>query len=268
MLGGARAQVWWYSPKFRRPRHFHAEPELNLVVSGEAIFGVGSGIVKVRAGELLGFPPGQDHVLLRGSPDLALFAIGMTPSFSREVLRDDRYAVGCPIHVRLPRATHAELAVRAAAVAEQAGVDQHIAELWEAAQRTHKPSAPSSSGLSLHVLTRRALASIGGSPEIGRVDLARLIGVGPPEISRYFRRDMGMTLVQFRARARLLRFIQLVDDQAGNLMAAALLAGFGSYSQCHRVFQAAFGCTPSRFFLTGLRQRMEDAFEPVLVDDA
>ncbi|MDP9152569.1 MAG: AraC family transcriptional regulator [Myxococcota bacterium] len=263
MLGRSRAQVWWYSPEFRRPRHFHAEPELNLVVHGEATFGVGTATVHVGAGDLLGFPPGQDHVLLGGTPDLALFAIGMTPTFSRDILRDEHHVAGVPLHVRLPRATLADLVGRASAVAEQDGVDQAIAELWHAARRTRGAGAPSSSGGALHVLTRRTLASIVASPEMTRAELARTIGTCPTEIGRYFRRDVGLTLVQFRTRARLLRFIQLVDDQAGNLTAAGLLAGFGSYSQCHRVFQAVFGCTPRRFFQRGLREHMENAFEPL-----
>src|SRR5689334_14955077 len=57
MLGRARAQVWSYSPEFRRPRHFHAELELNVIVNGSATFGVGDAVVTARAGDLLGFPP-------------------------------------------------------------------------------------------------------------------------------------------------------------------------------------------------------------------
>jgi hypothetical protein len=40
-LGRARGIVWKYSPEFRRPRHFHAEPEINVIVAGAATFGLG-----------------------------------------------------------------------------------------------------------------------------------------------------------------------------------------------------------------------------------
>jgi hypothetical protein len=39
-------------------------------------------------------------------------------------------------------------------------------------------------------------------------------------------------------------------------------AGFGSYSQCHRVFQAELACSPQRFFHAGLRQQMQQAYDP------
>jgi hypothetical protein len=41
---------------------------------------------------------------------------------------------------------------------------------------------------------------------------------------------------------------------------AVLDAGFGSYSQCHRIFQRTFGCTPRSFFETPLRAQTQDAF--------
>src|ERR1041384_5993772 len=87
--GSDRAFVWKYSQSIggRRPRHFHIEPELNLVVQGSAVFGIGRSIVRVSQGELVAFPPGQDHVLIEASPDLYLSAMGLEPTYSREILR-------------------------------------------------------------------------------------------------------------------------------------------------------------------------------------
>jgi mannose-6-phosphate isomerase-like protein (cupin superfamily) len=101
--GHARALVWKFSLEFRgrRPRHFHAEPELNLIVSGMATFGVGEAVVTASKGDLLGFPPGQDHVLLETSPDLYLYAIGIDPRLSSEVLRSEAHRVAMPLHIRL-----------------------------------------------------------------------------------------------------------------------------------------------------------------------
>ena len=39
--GMARAHVWHHVPETRRPRHFHTEPELNLIAAGSGAFGVG-----------------------------------------------------------------------------------------------------------------------------------------------------------------------------------------------------------------------------------
>ena len=68
-----------------------------------------------------------------------------------------------------------------------------------------------------------------------------------------------MTLARYRIRSRILSAIALVDAGGHDLMTAASLAGFGSYSQCHRAFQSELGCAPRRFFLSE-RQRMQLAY--------
>jgi AraC-like DNA-binding protein len=60
-----------------------------------------------------------------------------------------------------------------------------------------------------------------------------------------------------------LRFIEAADSGQSTLLAAALEAGFGSYSQCHRAFSAVLGCTPRAFFGTPIRSQMADTFEPL-----
>jgi AraC-like DNA-binding protein len=59
---------------------------------------------------------------------------------------------------------------------------------------------------------------------------------------------------------RLIDFVRRVDD-GQSLTAAALGAGFGSYSQCHRVFRAILGCGPRDYF-KGQRQRLDAAVMP------
>jgi len=260
MLERSRAQVWSYAPEYRRPRHFHAEPELNLVVAGSATFGIGNEVRHVEAGEVLGFTPGQDHALLSGSSDLVLFAVGLRRTQARDVLQDTRQSI-LPLHVRLqPRDVDA-LVNRCADTTGRAGAQDAIAELWLAAQWSSERGT--AMGSLPHVLTRRALVALDAAPELGRDDLAREARSGASEVGRYFRRDLGLTLVEYRARVRLLRFIEEADRGA-SLTAAAFDAGFGSYSQCHRVFQQTLGVSPRRFFEPAERRQMEDAFAPVV----
>lgn len=261
--GPARAHVWKFSLEYggRRPRHFHAEPELNLIVAGSATFGIGDAVVHATAGDLLGFPPGQDHALLETSPDLYLFAIGMAPNFSSEVLRTERDSVALPLHMRLAQHDFQALVARSAAIVDQDSVDQSIAELWEHANWLRRKNAGCLNG-AMHVLTRRTLSMMADAPDLDRDLLARKLRASPFAISRYFHRDVGMTLVKYRSRLRLLRVIGLLDDGKDNLAAAANAAGFGSYSQCHRAFQAELGCAPRQFFFSGLRQQMQWSYEP------
>jgi AraC-like DNA-binding protein len=86
------------------------------------------------------------------------------------------------------------------------------------------------------------------APELGLDALGRTLGTHPSEVSRHFHRDVGMTLVRYRMRQRLLQLIRLMDRGHYDLMQGASAAGFGSYAQCHRTFQSEFGCAPRRFF--------------------
>lgn len=252
-----RAFVWKYSELVggRRPLHFHAEPELNLVVSGAATFRVGSGTVRVSAGELLAFPAGQDHALLDASPDLYLYAIGLEPALSAEVLGAGKEPL-LPLHVGLRSEDLATVSDLAAALVDRSGVQQPAAELWD---RVHflASRAPLRKRRSTHVLTRRALKSLDREPELTLDALATELRVNASEISRHFHRDLGMTLVRYRTRHRVLRLIRLLDTAQRDLTTAASMAGFGSYSQCHRTFQSEFDCSPRQFFSSGRRVQMQ-----------
>ena len=261
--GASRAFVWKYSPVNwgRRPRHFHLEPELNLIASGHATFGIGETLIEVGQGDLLRLPPAQDHVLLEASPDLYLFAIGMDPALSSEVLRTEADQVMLPLRFRLADGDFRVLVNRASAIVDRGGVEQPCAELWEQAYwlGSRRPARPATA---MHVLTRRVLSAVSQAPDLGLDMLSSRMRTAGSEISRYFHRDVGMTFVRFRTRLRLLRLIRLMDGGDTTLGAAADAAGFGSYSQCHRIFQAELGCSPRRFFQSGLRQQMQQAYDP------
>lgn len=260
MPTAARAHIWRHAPATRRPRHFHAEPELNLVTGGNATFAMGEKRFPVVRGDLLWWPPGQDHVLVDAAPDFDLFVIGATADFSTRILADtpDVACVG-PIQIRVEMAALAEMeaiCLAPGSASDVPAIERRVGDLWRQAHALRRAADP------MHVVTRRTIESLYQRPELGRSDIARLLRAYPTEISRCFHHDMGMTLSAFRSRLRLLRFIQAVDGGAPSLLAAALGAGFGSYSQCHRVFQHTFACTPRSFFGTSLRGQMQNAFAP------
>lgn len=248
-------------PATRRPRHFHAEPELNLIAAGQAVFGYGAATMSVAAGDLLWWPPGQDHVLMDASPDLDLYVIGVTPAFSEQVLAGQLSGISRgAARLRLDQGALARLQTTCAAPlasADPTAVERHVGDFWREAHGLRTRAADH------HPLTVRALTSLLGRPELKRGELARLIHGNPSEMSRNFHRDLGVTLVAYRTRLRLIRFIQIVEGGGRSFLAAAIDAGFGSYSQCHRAFQQAFGCTPRVFFGTGFSQEMKARFAPL-----
>jgi AraC-like DNA-binding protein len=254
---GQRAYVWKYAQSIggRRPRHFHGEPELNLVVSGSVRFGVGNRVVDVSRGELLVFPSGQDHVVLDASPDLYLYAMGLDPAYSALVLGNSGDTV-TPLHIGLDANELDGVVHRAAAIVDRSEVEQLGAELWERIFWLGRRAVPRSNR-GPHVLTRRALKRLSVAPELGLDALASELRTQPSEVSRYFHRDLGMTLVRYRTRLRLLQFMRLVEAGKHDLMCAASESGFGSYSQCHRAFRAELGCAPRAFFFSDLGERMQ-----------
>ena len=259
-----RGQVWSFHPNLLRPRHFHFEPELNLLFAGEGTFGIGESVVRARAGDLLSFAPGQDHVVLDASHDLGFFSIGIRLDLlaSQGALDDGALL---PSRTRLSPRMVEDLCALAAPICERAASDAQVLELWRRAMAARREAAVSGPGASpaIHVLTRRALQALAFHPELDRRALAQLGRTGPTEIGRHFRRDVGVTLVRYRTRVRLLHFIRRIDSGAGELLSAALDAGFGSYSQLCRTFRADVGAPPRTFF-AGERRTLEERFEPAL----
>jgi AraC-like DNA-binding protein len=257
--GAARAHVWHHVPETRRPRHFHSEPELNLIAAGSATFGVGDLTMSVVAGHLLWWSPGQDHVLLDASADFDLFVIGLTPELSARVLADDGpTAFAGATRTRLDPGAFTRLrSFCEKPVAEDPrAAEQRIGDFWRDAHAL-RLAVPDK-----HTFTSRALPSLIERPELRRSEVASMVRGHPTELSRHFHQDVGLTLTEYRTRLRLLRFIDSACAGRASFLLAALEAGFGSYSQCHRAFQQTLGCSPRHYFRSEVRSRMENAFLP------
>lgn len=259
MPTAAGGHVWHHVPETRRPRHFHSEPELNLVTAGSGSFGVGDLKIAVAAGDLLWWAPGQDHVLLEASPDFDLFVIGLTPALSARVLGDRAPAAHAgATRVRLGADALAKLrSFCAPPLTNDPNAGQRrIGDLWTEAHRLRLAASDK------HALTGRALVTLSERPELGRSEVASMVRGCPTEVSRHFHKDVGLTLTEYRTRVRLLRFNHAARTRRSNLLLAALEAGFGSYSQCHRAFQETLGCSPRDYLRAEVRSRMEEAFLP------
>lgn len=84
-------------------------------------------------------------------------------------------------------------------------------------------------------------------PSLSGRELAKRFAVSPTKLGHVFNEEMGVGLVEYKNRLRIERFLQLVAPGGGNLMQAALDAGFGSYAQFHRVFRELLGATPREY---------------------
>ncbi len=102
-----------------------------------------------------------------------------------------------------------------------------------------------------HRLVTAAVAMLAKDPGMGGKQIAGKLDISLSRLARVFKAEMGMSLVEYRNRLRLDRFMVLLDRGRTNLLEAALAAGFGSYAQFHRVFRALRHATPRDY----LRQR-------------
>jgi hypothetical protein len=187
VLPGRAAQVWRHQPAYRRPRHFHEEPEVNAVVRGSARIGIGDRTVELAAGELVLLEPGQDHVLLEASNDVELFVIALRPALAERV-RGERPRL-FKEKIVFSEFEITGLRERAFAVGElrdQGAVEGELGDLFASLG-----SRPCTS----HVSSRRAMDQLRAAPGISASELARRLRTAPAQVSREFHRDLGVTLV-------------------------------------------------------------------------
>lgn len=173
-------------------------------------------------------PAEQARVLLGGDEPRDTPSRLLSPQATQALVdRFDEASRGGREHHRIYNATMAYLLARAfSAYASSASVP---------ASATFHPAVSSAI---------RLLREAAG--EHGRAALARRCGLSEWHLSKLFREQVGVSLVDFRNRCRLERFLELYGDGSRvKLSAAALDAGFGSYPQFHRIFRARMGRSPA-----------------------
>lgn len=102
-----------------------------------------------------------------------------------------------------------------------------------------------------HPAIASAVKLLQEDPSLGGSVIAKKLGVSLSRFARVFKQGMGMSLVDYRNQLRLEHFMSSVDSGGTNLLEAALAAGFGSYSQFHRVFRTYRGKSPREYFHGG-----------------
>ena len=247
-------QVFRYTAQPAHGHHRHDELEWNLAIRGTCSYLVAKQRYDLRRHSLIWLFPGQEHVLVNPSADCELWVGTVRLSALRRAARvalDARLLEANPAW-HLARPLPASASVRLAALSEHLSevTDHdryntgllHVAlECWaafDAAALEMPARVHPAVDLAAHLLSRRDHpASLN--------ELARRVGLSPGRLSRAFHRDLGVTLVDYRNRVRLERFIAAREPGGTqSILAAALAAGFGSYPQFHRVYVKHFGTTP------------------------
>lgn len=144
------------------------------------------------------------------------------------------------------RPVHEQQLVQAAVFAAHVGGLIEKMQVRAAATESPAPLAAVRTEEALS-LSYRAAAALRRDVGLSRAALAKALGVSTSVLGKAFKAHMGRSLSEYRNQVRLERFLVLVEPGGGNLLSAALDAGFGSYAQFHRVFGEKMGCSPKEF---------------------
>jgi AraC-like DNA-binding protein/quercetin dioxygenase-like cupin family protein len=278
----AEGAIWPFNPRYWKPAHYHAQIEFILVVRGRMQERVGRTTHTAHAGHLVWHLPGIEHELVAASSDCEFVVIQAEPDVCAEIGRSLRgtscedgsaaaspftdwirelgwLAAGRPV-VELKRADQ-DCVREACAVTcandgllpEQSArhVRAALASAWRATRDDHDDRRANS-------LVELACCLVLEDPSLDRSAICRRLDVSESYLSRRFRHELGVTFVEQRARSRLARFSTHVAREGHNYLDSALRAGFGSYSQLHRVFVELVGVNPRDYLLYGGRNRRAD----------
>jgi AraC-like DNA-binding protein len=281
-----RGATWPFNPEYWRPAHYHAQVEFLFVLRGRFDERVGHTIHAVHEGQLVWHLPGIEHELISASSNCDFIVVQAEPDLCADVGRSfrpasgsaraavaasfadwtrelGRLAAGRPV-VELKRADR-DRVLEACAVTcvseslspEQAGqrLQAALSAAWSATRADHDDRRPNS-------VVELACCLMLEDPSLDRSAICRALDVSESFLSRRFPRELGVALVEQRARTRLARFCTHVARDGHNYLDSALRAGFGSYSQLHRVFVELVGQNPREYFAHGGRNRRSDCRAP------
>ena len=89
---------------------------------------------------------------------------------------------------------------------------------------------------------------LAASPDDGRSvgDWARQLATSERSLVRHFRAETGLSVIEWRRRARIMRAVALLDDGT-SVTAAALAVGYESVSAFSAMFRRAAGASPRQY---------------------
>ena len=238
--------------------HHHDELEVNLVISGQARYLFGAQCISLRTGSMIWLFPRQEHVLVDQSPDFSMWVLVFSPRLvkrrarkpNRAVLRQadpgEIFCRGVDSHRAIPlQAIYESAAIKDDLPFRNAALDYALMASWSAFQTS--PATLREADVHPAVARAARLTAEADSP-LTLVQLARQAGLSAPRLSRLFKLQTGNSLTAFRQRKCLERFLRLYGTGVRyTLLEAALLAGFGSYPQFHRVFCRLMKMNPAAF---------------------
>ncbi|MDX2108721.1 MAG: helix-turn-helix transcriptional regulator [Verrucomicrobiota bacterium] len=258
-LGGL---LWLYSKGSTIPSksHTHRELEVNLTLTGSAVYLLNGRRIPMHPGTLLWLFPAQEHLLIERSAEFEMWVIVWKPALIKKLnlhspnktllLNDPGHELG-----RLLKPDAALTIDQLCRELQQhsvspdlfnSGLSYLLLQCWQ----NYLAGSEAPRGNRVHPAVQRAAHYMAKEPIHDRTDtLAAACGLSRTRLSRLFKEQMGVSLSEFRSQQRLHRFMAIITrNKKYTLLDAALDSGFGSYAQFHRTFVLHMGKPPSDYF--------------------
>lgn len=266
--------VWLYdamsaNQRASRQLHRHHEPEFNLVTRGTAAYLIDGLRYDIRTHSLLWLLPEQNHILIDESPDFSMWIAVFRPAMLKRWVRrggpkallDDRVeGIPCQMLANSVAMALGQLTASAADLKDEPVMfNAALPLLALTAWQMHELSIEPQFGEDVHPAVERAATIIRQNPsDIDLQELAYMSGLSLSRLSRLFKQQVGMALVTFRQQQRLRYFKHIyAQGRRYNMTQAALMAGFGSYPQFHRVFKQFHYVSPQVYYQKHKREPTE-----------
>ena len=255
-----RAAVWLhkFSGQSHRP-HNHDELEVNLVTQGYATYLVDDQVFELFEGTLIWLYPEQTHVLFGQSKDFEMLILVIRPEELQNICQSSD-----TIHLLQARPTnpfckrlappsarihvefcHRLLLLKDARDLLNAGLAYAVLLLWKAFQDADRILPINR----LSPIVQKAAQTISEDLDYESLALmAKRLGVSPTRLGVIFRKQIGITMVEFKNQHRINRSLTMMSaEPERTLLSIALDCGFGSYTQFYRVFKSLLGVGPEQF---------------------
>jgi AraC-like DNA-binding protein len=248
--------LWHYRQLGRaNAMHHHAELEFNLVTQGSGLYLLEQRKYEIRRGDLLWLFPAQEHVLVEQSPDFEMWIGVLKPAAVARIAADadsktlrqknpaGEYCrrLAQPALARLEKMFSEIVAGHSQPGLLNAGLAYAFLSAWQQFQQAADVPVRD-----VHPAVEKAARLIRDESNLlGLGELATRAGLSAHRLSRLFKQQTGVALVDFRNRQRVEKFLEIYGTgQRRTMLDAALEAGFGSYAQFHRVFKRMTGRSP------------------------
>jgi AraC-like DNA-binding protein len=240
--------------------HRHTELEINLVTRGRGTYLLADQRYEIRRGSQLWLFPGQEYVLVNPSRDFETWIAVFRPEVVQRVaVQSESRVLGeqSPRGHFIRQIATDHLMRLASLFDEIAGVEsgdqaRHnagLAYLLLTAWSIHLRSDELAAERELHPAVEAAVRLLRDETEAMNLEqLSERCGLSPSRLSRIFKEQTGISLVNYRQKACLERFLKMYGHgRKTNMLACALDVGFGSYPQFHRVFKQYMNRSPAEY---------------------